>query len=85
MMVNKQGDLVTISLSRIDIGQLIDGLSVRRDAWRYTQRYLEEGYMEPERLIEECSDIEEAKSIADHYNDIIENIEKQLNKFRQKA
>ena len=70
--------MVTLVLSRDNVGQMLDGLGVRRDDWRYTQRYLEEGYMELDRIIEECSDADEAKSIADTYDDIIAKIREQL-------
>ena len=48
-MANDQN--VTLELSRNDVGQIIDGLSSRRDSWRYTQRYLEKGCTEVGRTI----------------------------------
>ena len=70
--------MITLKLFRNDVGQVIDGLAVRRENWRYTQRYLEEGYMEDGRIIEECSSAEEASSIADCYDRIISEIQSQL-------
>ena len=70
--------VVTLKLSQNDVGQIIDGLIVRRDSWRYTQRYLEEGHVEDARIIEECSSAEEASSIADCYDRIISEIQSQL-------
>lgn len=75
-MANDQ--MVTLKLSRNDVGQIIDGLGSRRDSWRDTQRYLEEGYMETERTIEECSDAEEASGLADCYDRIISVIQSRL-------
>lgn len=69
-----KSDEFNLKLSRNDIGQIIDAICVRRDAWRYTQRYLEEGYEEHDRIIEECKDSSEACKIASHYDDIIKNI-----------
>jgi hypothetical protein len=71
-------DTITIRLPRNDVGQILDALGVRRDEWRYTQRYLEEGYEEAGRLIEECKDASEARVIADYYDAIIAKIRKQL-------
>lgn len=70
--------MIILKLLRNDVGQIIDGLAVRRDNWRYTQRYLEEGHMEDGRIIEECSSVEEASNIADCYDRIISEIQSQL-------
>jgi hypothetical protein len=69
-------DIITLKLSREDIGQMIDGLSVRRDSWRETQKYLEG--QEVDCIIEECSDSEEACLIADNYDRIIKTIGNQI-------
>jgi hypothetical protein len=71
-------DEITIRLPRNDVGQILDALCIRRDEWRYTQRYLEEGYEEAGRVIEECKDADEARSIADYYDQIIATIRRQL-------
>jgi hypothetical protein len=70
--------MVTISLPRDDVGQILDALCVREEAWRYTQRYFEEGTEEPGRLIEECRDGEEARRIADYYAGIIAKLHREL-------
>ncbi len=44
--MSRAGETITVSLSRNDFGQILDALCVRRDDWRYTQRYLEEGHEE---------------------------------------
>ncbi len=69
----------TITLSSIDIGHILDGLRCRAEAWKNTLDYLESG-TEPDGLIEECNSAKEAQQIADHYNSIIETIEKQIRK-----
>ncbi len=74
--------MITIRLPENDIGQIIDGLCVRQNEWRYTQRYFEEGYQESGRIIEECRDAEEARKIADYYEEIISELRTQLNNER---
>lgn len=69
---------VTLNLDRNDVGQIMDCLCVRRDAWRYTQRYFEEGFEEAGRVIEECTDGDEARDIADCYERIIGEIKEQV-------
>ena len=71
-------DIVTVKLPKDDLGQIIDGLCVRRDTWRSTQQYLGSGHIDIEQGIEECSNPEEAQSIADYYDEIIEKIQQQL-------
>jgi hypothetical protein len=71
-------DAITVSLPRNDVGQILDALCIRRDEWRYTQRYLEEDYEEAGRLIQECKDANEARNIADYYDEIIAKIRAQL-------
>ena len=65
-------EIITLKLKRLDIGQIIEGLSARRDRWRKTQNYLEG--REVDCVIEECGDSEEACWIADNYDRIINSI-----------
>lgn len=75
------GKFFQIHLERNDLGQLLDGLRVRADAWLKTAEYLEVGHVTDESFVcEECSDPHEAKSIALHYERIIIGIEKQVRK-----
>ena len=66
-----------IRLSGLDLGQLIDGLEARSDTWRLTAVYLETGEAPDGFVIEECSDAEEARRIAEHYQRILANIIRQ--------
>ena len=68
-------EIITLKLSPEDAGQIIDGLSVRHDAWRNTQKYLEGETVDC--VIEECSDVEEAHWIANNYDRIINLIKEQ--------
>jgi hypothetical protein len=64
-----------------DLGQLLDGLRGRADAWLKTAEYLSTGHVTDESFVcEECSDPQEAKSIAQHYEKIINQIEQQVQK-----
>lgn len=75
------GKTFQIHLEGNDLGQVLDGLRVRVDAWRKTAEYLEQGYVADDSFVcEECSDPEEAKSIALHYERIISQIEQQVQK-----
>lgn len=68
----------TIQLDSFDLGQLIDGLEARADAWRLTAIYLETGEAPDGFVIEECSDADEARRIAGHYESIIANVQTQM-------
>lgn len=66
-----------IQLDELDLGQLLDGLEARADAWEKTACYLRTGELPPDFIIEECYDEEEAEQIANHYRSIISKIEDQ--------
>jgi len=72
----------TIQLDSFDLGQLIDGLEARAEAWRLTAVYLETGEAPDGFVIEECSDAEEARRIAEHYQRILANIIQQQTEQR---
>ena len=71
-------NFVTLRLPRNDVGQIIDGLTQRMIIWKTTEEYLETGYSHHGDCIEECSDPEEARFIAQYYKNIIDSINKQL-------
>jgi hypothetical protein len=62
----------------MDVGQILDGLRERMKSWKGTYEYFKKGHTDLCEIIEECSDADEAKSIAEHYAKIIKTIEKQL-------
>jgi hypothetical protein len=68
---------VTLKLPTLMVGQILDGLRERLQIWRYTEQYMEVGYTDEPCIIEECSSAEEAKNIAEYYEEIISCIEKQ--------
>jgi hypothetical protein len=66
-----------IELVALDLGQLLDGLEARADAWEKTAHYHRTGESPPGFIVEECSDAAEANRIASHYRSIIAKIQKQ--------
>lgn len=67
-----------IRLNGLDIGQVIDGLEVRADAWRMTANYLKTGEAPEGFVIEECDDAEEARKLEGHYRRIIGTLMEQM-------
>ena len=68
-----------IRIDSLDLGQTLDGLRARADAWRKTSEYLESGHVSDDSFIcEECSNAHEATKIASHYGKIISLIEQQV-------
>jgi len=67
-----------IELDALDLGQLLDGLEARADAWEKTADYHRTGQSPPDFLVEECSDAGEADKIAQHYRSIISKIHEQM-------
>lgn len=63
-----------IRLNGFDLGQLLDGLEVRADAWRLTAEYMESGKAPEGFMIEECNDAEEARKIAGYYERILDSL-----------
>ena len=66
-----------IELGDLGLGQLLDGLEARAEAWEKTASYHRTRESPPDFLVEECSDADEADRIASHYRSIIAKIEKQ--------
>ena len=69
-----------LELDAQDFGQVLDGLEQRAVAWERTADYLRTETMPPGEffLIEECSDPEEAASIAAHYRRILQTLRTQM-------
>ena len=78
MAVKDPGAVQEAALSwLLHLGQLIDGLEARADAWRLTAVYLETGEAPDGFVTEECSDAEEARQIAERYQRIIRTVVEQ--------
>ena len=72
------GKTYTIELDSNDLGQLLDGLNARATSWNATAEYMDGGSNHDLFIIEECSDAEEARAVAAHYERIITTIEEQV-------
>jgi hypothetical protein len=75
------GKKLTIVLQSLDLGQLVEGLQAREEAWRKTADFMESGYTADDSFVcEECTDADEATRIADYYGRIIRSIEEQVSR-----
>ena len=73
------GKTYTIRLEANDLGQLLEDLQRSAESWHNTAKYFGSGKNPREDLIiEECSDVQEARALADHYDRIIATIERQM-------
>jgi hypothetical protein len=69
----------TITLDRNDLGQILDGLTLRMESYDHTAAFLDDEDPNLEGwIIEEVRDAAEARSIAAHYQQIIDDISRQL-------
>ncbi len=68
---------ITLTLPSLMLGQILDALCMRLETWKYTEEYLNTGHVHEPYIIEECSNPDEARQIADYYKEIIKSIEKQ--------
>ena len=68
---------VTLILSQLDVGQILDALYQRLKTWRYTENFIMTGCADERYWPEECSCPAEARRIAQHYEEVIEIIEQQ--------
>ena len=66
-----------IELDDLDLGQLLDGLEARAEAWEKTADYHRTGNSPIDFIIEECTDADEASKIEEHYRLIIAKIQQQ--------
>jgi hypothetical protein len=68
---------VNINLSLNDLGQMLDGIRCRAEAYERTAEYMSSGEIDPGEVALECSDADEARKIAAHYRSIIADCEAQ--------
>lgn len=66
-----------IELDDFDLGQLLDGLGARAEAWEKTADYHRTGESPADFIVEECNDADEAENISAHCRSIISKIQKQ--------
>lgn len=68
----------TISLNALDLGQLLDGIEQRALSYRNTEHYHAFGETLSDDIVEEVTDADEARSIAEHYERIIATVQGQM-------
>lgn len=66
-----------IQINAHDLGQLLDGLEARVEAWEKTADCHRTGHSPLGFIVEECNDADEADKIATHYRSIITKIREQ--------
>jgi hypothetical protein len=66
-----------LRLDGFDLGQVLDGLEIRAEAWEKTAEYHRTGKSPPDFIVEGCNSADEAGRIAGHYRSIIAEIQKQ--------
>lgn len=70
---------VTITLDRDDLGQIIDGLTARMEAYQKTAEYLDGSFDDDGTfVVEDVRDAAEAKRIAGTYQRILSNLASQI-------
>lgn len=69
-----------IKISNNNLGQIIDGLKQRAEAYHITAEYYVTGHISDDQCIQEVKDEHEAISIRDHYNDIVKDLEGQMSR-----
>jgi hypothetical protein len=67
----------SIQINAHDLGQLLDGLEARAEAWEKTADYHRTGQSPPGFIVEESNGAGEAGGIANHYRSIIAKIRHQ--------
>lgn len=68
---------VELSLPRRYVGQILDGIEVLIEQWEATAHYFRTGEV-GDTAIRECSDAEEAESIARYYREITAEVFRQM-------
>lgn len=76
---------VQILLDESMVGQILDALEVRREAWEKTSAYFRGTLNDPFFSIEECTDAEEADQIAAYYIEIECELREQWNRHRRQC
>lgn len=69
---------ITFCLSRIDAGQVIDGLTVCRENWRKTRDWYDGRLEDTDFVILECGGRDEAARMTEIYEDLLEVLERQF-------
>ena len=76
---------VPLLLDSLMVGQILDALEVRREAWEKTSAWFRGELDDPFFPIEECRDAEEADGIAAYYREIENELMEQLDRYREQG
>jgi hypothetical protein len=76
---------VSLLLDSMMVGQILDALEVRREAWEKTAAYFRGELKDPYFSIEECTDAEEADQIVAYYLEIEGELGAQLDRHRTQS
>ncbi len=76
-------EMVTLNLDDMDAGRVLDALESRAEAYRATEKYHNGEAVDV--MIEEVTDADEARSIAEGYEGIITVIQEQLTTQKDKG
>lgn len=68
----------TITLNSLDLEQLLDGVEQRALSYRNTEHYHAFGEALSDDIVEEVTDANEARQIAEHYERIIAIVQAQM-------
>ena len=68
----------TITLNSLDLGQMLDGIEQRALSYRNTEHYHAFGEALSDDIIEEVTDADEARQIAEHFERILATVRAQM-------
>jgi hypothetical protein len=68
---------IQLTLTDAEVGQLLDGLSVREDAWRQTAMLMRGEMPDDPSVCEDCNGVEEAEAIYGDYSELTAKIQRQ--------
>ncbi len=71
-------EVCEIKLKGIDVGQILEALEIRAEAWEATAAYARGDEIEPGVIVEEHSSAGEAEKIVSDYRRIIAEIDRQI-------
>jgi hypothetical protein len=68
----------TITLNSLDLGQMLDGIEQRALSYRNTEHYHAFGQTLSDDIVEEVTDADEARQIAEHFERIMAAVQAQM-------
>ena len=68
----------TINLNSLDLGQMLVGIEQRAFSYRNTENYHAFGEASSDDIVEEVTDADEARQIAEHFERIMAAVQAQM-------